>query len=137
MKIKIPGRNTIPECELYVEILRKSDDESSQLGSNHPVMFMLPGGPGGNHTVYDSIKASLSKYADLVLIDPRGCGLSSPSEARFCRMEDSVNDTEALRHALGIEKFILLGGSYGAMVSLCYAIKYSKNLQGLIQHLRH
>ncbi len=132
MKIKIPSRNTIPECEIYVEILQNSDETACQLGSKRPVMLMLPGGPGGNHTVYDAIKTSLSKYADLVLIDPRGCGLSSPSEARFCKMEESVNDIEALREALGIEKFILFGGSYGAMVSLCYAIKYAKNLQGLI-----
>ncbi len=132
MKIKIPRRNTIPECELYVEILRSSADEAKQLGHERPVMFMLPGGPGGNHTVYDGIKASLFKYADLVLIDPRGCGLSSRSEAIFCRMEESVNDIEALRQELGIEKFILFGGSYGAMVSLRYAISYSVNLQGLI-----
>lgn len=118
--------------ELYIEIIHQSDCSTYHLGYERPVMFMLPGGPGGNHTVYDGIKASLSKYADLVLIDPRGCGLSSSSEARFCRMEESVNDIEALRHELGIEKFILFGGSYGAMVSLCYAITHSINLDALI-----
>ena len=132
MKVKIPRRDHIPECELYVEILTQPESFTGQIGIKRPVMFMLPGGPGGNHTVYDGIKMSLLKYADLVLIDPRGCGLSSPSEAKFCKMEESVNDIEVLRHELGIEKFILLGGSYGAMVSLCYAIKYSANLQGLI-----
>lgn len=132
MKVKIPSRNQIPECELYIEILRQPTNVSDQLGSKCPVIFMLPGGPGGNHTVYDGIKMSLLKYADLILIDPRGCGLSSHSEARFCTMEESVNDIEVLRRELGIKKFILFGGSYGAMVSLCYAITYSKNLQGLI-----
>jgi proline iminopeptidase len=132
MKIKIPSRNNIPECELYVEFLRKSADTTIPLGRERPVMFMLPGGPGGNHTVYDSIKMSLFNYVDIVLIDPRGCGLSSPSEARFCEMEESVKDIEALRQELGIEKFILFGGSYGAMVSLCYAIANSEHLQGLI-----
>src|SRR5579872_3117926 len=132
MKVKIPARNNIPECELYIEILQNAGNTAGQLGNERPVMFMLPGGPGGNHTVYDGIKTSLSKYANLVLIDPRGCGLSSPSEVRFCRMEESVNDLEVLRKVLGIDKFILFGGSYGAMVSLCYAIKYSRNLLGLI-----
>lgn len=132
MKIKIPSRNGIPECELYVEILCGSNNATEQLGRVRPVMFMLPGGPGGNHTVYDDIKTSLLRYADLVLIDPRGCGLSSPSQARFCKMEESAKDVEALRHELRIEKFILFGGSYGAMVSLQYAISYSMNLQGLI-----
>jgi proline iminopeptidase len=130
MKVKIPIRKKIPECKLNIEMLRQSPD--IELGQDRPVMFMLPGGPGGNHTVYDHIKFSLFNYADLVLIDPRGCGLSSSSEARFCTMEESVNDVEALRHELGIKKFILFGGSYGAMVSLSYAIKHSENLQGLI-----
>lgn len=132
MKIKIPKRNAIPECELYVEILRESTNTSNQLGYERPVMLMLPGGPGGNHTVYDAIKTALLNFADLVLLDPRGCGLSSPSEAMFCTMEESVNDIEALRQKLGIDKFILFGGSYGAMVGLRYAISYSSNLLGLI-----
>src|SRR5579864_5584164 len=132
MKVKIPSRNSVPECELYIEIIRNSVGATGQLGNERPVMFMLPGGPGGNHTVYDGIKTSLSKYADLVLIDPRGCGLSSPSKAKFCKIEESVNDIEGLRQKLNVKKFILFGGSYGAMVSMCYAITYSKNLLGLI-----
>lgn len=133
MKIKIPCRNEIPACDLYVEIIRNAENITAHsLTDKRPIMFMLPGGPGGNHTVYDGIKKYLSLYADLILIDPRGCGLSSHSEAKFCTMEESVNDIEALRQELNIEKFILLGGSYGAMISLKYAIAYSKNLQGLI-----
>ena len=40
------------------------------------------------------------KYADLILIDPRGCGLSPRAEARHCMMDESVNDIEALRQKL-------------------------------------
>ena len=130
MKIKIPSRNNIPECELDIEVLKKSSE--SQLEHKRPIMLVLPGGPGGNKTVYDEIKYFLFEFADLILIDPRGCGLSSPSEAHFCTMEESVNDIEALRKELSIEKFILLGGSYGAMIALKYAISHSKNLLSLI-----
>jgi proline iminopeptidase len=132
VNIKIPSRKNTPECELYVEIIRNSPHSNLKLGSEHPVMFMLPGGPGGNHTVYDGIKKHLHKFADLVLIDPRGCGLSSRSKAIHCTMDESAKDIDALRKELGIEKFILFGGSYGAMVSLNYAITYSSNLQALI-----
>lgn len=130
MKIRIPRRKEIPACELYIEIIKCSDNTDNL--SDRPTMFMLPGGPGGNHTVYDGIKKFLSVYADLVLIDPRGCGLSSPSEAKFCTIEESANDLEALRNVLSLDKFILFGGSYGAMVSLKYAINYNENLQGMI-----
>jgi proline iminopeptidase len=129
MKIKILARGKIPACELNVEIMKLG---KKKLGKGRPVMLMLPGGPGGNHTVYDEIKSSLFLYADLVLVDPRGCGLSSPSEARFCTMEESVNDIEALRLELGVDYFILFGGSYGAMVSLSYAVAYNDKLLCLI-----
>ncbi len=132
MKIKITQRGKIPECELYVEVIRQPVEETSALGITRPVMIMLPGGPGGNHTVYNEIKSTLLNYADLVLVDPRGCGFSSPGKAIHCNMNDSVEDIEALRQALHIEKFILFGGSYGAMVSLNYAITYPDSLLGLI-----
>lgn len=132
MKIKIPERQGIPECELFIDIIQNESKDIKLLGKNRPVMFLLPGGPGGNHTVYDAIRDNLSKFADLVLIDPRGCGLSSPSRAEFCTMENSAEDLESLRIVLGVDKFVLFGGSYGAMVSLTYAIKYSVNLIALI-----
>ena len=132
MKIKISQRGRIPECELFINVMQQGTTDLAVLGKDRPVMFLLPGGPGGNHTVYDGIKDNLLEFADLVLIDPRGCGLSSPSEVEFCTMENSAEDIESLRVALGIEKFVLFGGSYGAMVSLTYAINYSDILSSLI-----
>lgn len=130
MKIKLPARDTSPECTLYIEILQANPN--SELGKEKPVMLLLPGGPGGNHSVYDGIKPHFLEYADLVLIDPRGCGLSSPSSASVCTMENAIEDIEVLRQALKLEKFILCGGSFGAMVSLYYATQYLNSLCGLI-----
>lgn len=130
MKIKLPARDTAPECILYIEILKTNSE--NELGKERPVMFLLPGGPGGNHTVYDEIKLRFLEYTDLVLIDPRGCGISSPCDASICTIENAAKDIEALKEALKLEKFILCGGSFGAMVSLYYATQYLDSLCGLI-----
>ncbi|OGT41003.1 MAG: hypothetical protein A3F13_09695 [Gammaproteobacteria bacterium RIFCSPHIGHO2_12_FULL_40_19] len=130
MIIKLPGRTKIPECFIYVEILQQNKFKS--LGEDRPAMVLLPGGPGGNHHVYDEIKLGLFEFFDLVLIDPRGCGLSSPSLTQYCTMENSVEDLKALTQQLQLKKFILLGGSYGAMISLCFSVKYSNRLLALI-----
>lgn len=47
-------------------------------------------------------------------------------------MENNIEDIEALRKYLGLKRIALLGTSYGGMVALGYATRYSKNLNKLI-----
>lgn len=131
MKIKIPQRLDVPETSLWLEVLTQVNDVT-QLGKTKSVMLLMPGGPGGNHSVYDEIKFELLKHADLILFDPRGCGYSDASDPRYCTMDHCRDDIEAIRVYFGLEKIILFGGSYGAMVSLGYAIKYEGRLERLI-----
>jgi proline iminopeptidase len=95
-------------------------------------MLLVPGGPGGNHTVFDAIKDDLLKFSDLILFDPRGCGNSDPSDSTFCSLNQYVGDIEAIRKYFRLDKIILLGGSYGAIASLGYAVKFGLYLEKLI-----
>jgi len=131
VKIKIPQRANAPETSLWVEIMTQNDDPAS-LGKERSVMLLVPGGPGGNHTVYDEIKGELFKYTDLILFDPRGCGASDSSAAEYCTIDHYRDDIEAIREHFGLEKIILFGGSYGSMASLGYAVKYQDKLEKLI-----
>ncbi len=128
MKIKIPARSDTPETHLFVEIMKK---ENNSLGGR-PVMLLVPGGPGGNHTVYNTVRNALFEFADLILFDPRGCGYSDSAEPEFCTLQHFIDDIEAIRRELKLNKMILVGGSYGAMASLGYAIKYGTHLEKLI-----
>jgi proline iminopeptidase len=94
----------------------------------------MPGGPGGNHTIYDSIVKALAQHINLILFDPRGCGHSSPSDPQYCTISHYIDDVEAIRQHYNIaaENFILLGASYGAMAALGYAIQYPAKLKKLI-----
>lgn len=127
MKIKIV-RPTAPTTHLFVEVIAKDLD---QLGKNRPVVFILPGGPGADHTVYKSYTC-LEPVADLVFHDPRGCGESDTGESSSYNMFNYIEDVEAIRKHLGIEKLIVLGKSYGAMCALGYALQFPNVLTKLI-----
>lgn len=131
MKIHIPQRINAPETSLWIEVMTQ-DGYHTSLGKDRSVMLLVPGGPGGNHTVYDEIKGELFKYADLILFDPRGCGYSDFAEAQYCTIDHYRDDIEAIREYFGLKKIILFGGSYGSMASLGYAVKYQDRLEKLI-----
>ncbi|WP_033159891.1 prolyl aminopeptidase [Mycoplasmoides alvi] len=92
----------------------------------------LHGGPGGSISHNSPRFFDLNKY-HLILFDQRGCGNSVP---KF-HLEDNttkhlVDDIDKLRNFLKIKKWLIFGGSWGSTLGLSYAIKYPKNVSGLI-----
>src|SRR3990167_2197642 len=126
--IQIPARNNTPATKIYCKVMQK---ENTPLG-DRPVMLLIPGGPGGNHAVYLPISEYLLKFSDLIFFDPRGCGGSDSSDATYFTMDHYIDDIDAIRAHFNLDKIILMGGSYGAMASLGYAIKYQDHLTKLI-----
>ncbi|MBP3039936.1 alpha/beta fold hydrolase [Bacillaceae bacterium Marseille-Q3522] len=123
---------SIRGTKLYFDIEGSSYRIEGKKVINKPVCFLLHGGPGGNHTVYKPYLTPLTKYVQLVYIDNRGSGLSQKGDPSTYTLENNVEDIEALRKYLGLEKMILLGQSYGGMVAMSYAKKYQENLKGLL-----
>ncbi|WDZ84796.1 alpha/beta fold hydrolase [Micromonospora cathayae] len=97
-----------------------------------PVLFVVPGGPGGDHSGFKPAYSPLSEKAQLVYFDHRGSGRSDPAPPETYTMDDHVADLEALRQHLGLDRIGLLGISYGGMVSLSYAVRYPHRLSHLI-----
>lgn len=97
-----------------------------------PVCFTIHGGPGGDHTMYKPGLSPLSDLAQIVYIDNRGSGRSDRTDPSTYTLEQNVDDLEALRKYLGLEKIVVLGQSYGGRVAMRYAIKYPDSLKGLI-----
>lgn len=132
MIIKLPARKNIPETSLYAEIYT----QSGKLGERD-LMMLVPGGPGNDHTTYDSpdhsIARALAPYIDIILFDPRGCGSSEKSEPQYCTLEYYVDDIESIREYFQIpaNQFVIFGQSYGSIAALGYAIKYPLALKKL------
>lgn len=85
-----------------------------------PVLF-LHGGPGfgcnENHRRFFD-----PKQYRIILFDQRGAGLSTPhASLENNTTEALVQDIESIRQYLGVEKWILFGGSWGSTLALVYA----------------
>jgi pimeloyl-ACP methyl ester carboxylesterase len=73
------------------------------------------------------------KRCRMVLFDQRGCGRSTPHAA----LEDNttwdlVADIERIRERLGIERWLVFGGSWGSTLALAYAVTHPDRCAGLL-----
>lgn len=85
------------------------------------------------YSEYDSrgnLFANLFKeYYSVYLVNLRGCGNSTDDISQYnYSMNDSVADLEAIREALGFNKWIFAGHSTGGMLALKYATQYPNSL---------
>jgi proline iminopeptidase len=89
-----------------------------------PTLVLLHGGPGLDHTGYKPDFARLSDVAQLVYLDHRGNGRSDESDPAHWNLAQWADDVRALCEALGIEKPIVMGQSFGGMVAMAYAARH-------------
>ena len=96
-----------------------------------PVLF-LHGGPGGGCLARHRELFDLTRYR-VTLFDQRGCGRSLPRGAVQANTSDAlVADIEQLRQHLGIESWLVFGGSWGAGLALAYAAAHRTACLGLV-----
>ncbi|BDX08515.1 prolyl aminopeptidase [Planctobacterium marinum] len=99
---------------------------------NGQAALFLHGGPGlGILPVYRRFFDA--QHYRIILPDQRGAGRSRP----YAELEENetwhiVEDLEKLRKHLGIERWLVMSGSWGSLLALCYAIKYPEAISGLI-----
>ena len=101
-------------------------------GQGEPVL-LIPGGPGNSHTYFHPWFSALAKNFKVIYFDAYGRGKSdrakSPDQYSF---KGDVEDIEGLRKTLGIEKWDIIGHSYGGMVAQQYALDYPNSVNKLI-----
>ncbi|MGB9577867.1 MAG: prolyl aminopeptidase [Halothiobacillaceae bacterium] len=96
-----------------------------------PVVF-LHGGPGAGCTENHRRYFDPQRYR-IVLFDQRGCGRSTPhAELAQNTTWDLVADIERIRAQLGIDKWLVFGGSWGSTLGLAYAETHPERVMGLV-----
>jgi len=96
-----------------------------------PVVY-LHGGPGGGCLPYHR-RFFDPAFWRIVLFDQRGAGRSTPSAAiERNTTQHLVADLEALRAHLGVERWLVFGGSWGATLALAYAQAHPQRCLGLV-----
>jgi proline iminopeptidase len=91
----------------------------------------MHGGPGADHTSMLSFRPCADHFT-LVFYDHRCNGRSAGAEVSSMTWENLAADAEALRQALGFDKWAVLGHSFGGMVALEYALRYPESLSHLV-----
>ncbi|SDY06458.1 Pimeloyl-ACP methyl ester carboxylesterase [Geodermatophilus africanus] len=96
-----------------------------------PPLVCLPGGPM-LPAEYLGDLGGLTAHRSLVLLDLRGTGRSAvPADLATQRCDRQVDDVEALRAHLGLERVDLLAHSAGAALALLYAVRHPGRVRGL------
>ena len=105
--------------------------EQCGVAAGLPVVF-LHGGPGGGCLARHRELFDLTRYR-VTLFDQRGCGRSLPRGAVQANTSDAlIADIERLRQHLGIERWLVFGGSWGAGLALAYAAAHRTACLGLV-----
>lgn len=126
-----------PEIEPYSTGMLRLDDvhamywEESGNPKGAPVVF-LHGGPGAGAAPAHRRFFDPAHYR-IVVYDQRGAGRSQPlGELRDNTTPLLVGDLERLREQLGIERWLVFGGSWGSTLALAYGIAHADRCTGLI-----
>ena len=126
MKARIRG------TEIYFDVDGAGLVPDGERMVQRPTLFLLHGGPGGDHVGFKSTVARLVDVAQLVYVDHRGSGRSAPSDPSTHTLDENIDDVDALRDYLGLDSICLLGSSYGGMVAQGYAIRYPDRVSNLV-----
>jgi proline iminopeptidase len=132
-----PRRDLYPAIEPYQsEMLRVSPLHTiyfEQCGAPRGrAALALHGGPGGG------LSPEMRRFFDparyrVVLMDQRGCGRSTPhAELRENTTWELIADIERVRERLGIDKWLVFGGSWGSTLALAYAAKHPERVAALV-----
>lgn len=118
--------------------------EMLAVGDGHEIYFEMGGNPDGVPVVFlhggpgSGCKPSHRQFFDpqkycSVLIDQRGAGKSKP----FGGVNDNTtqalaSDLERVREHLGIDRWVVFGGSWGAALGLYYAQTFPSRVLGMV-----
>lgn len=125
-------RARIRDTEIYFDVEGAGLVPDGARMKEKPVAFVIHGGPGVDHTSFKPTFSPLSQKLQLVYFDHRGQGRSARGPKESYTLENNVEDMEALRQHLGLDKIVVIGASYGGMVALTYASRYPEYVSHLI-----
>jgi len=103
-----------------------------KMGTGDPLL-VLHGGPGLFHDYLVPYFKELAKEYQVIFYDQRGCGKTAfPVDTSTINISNYVEDVEGIRKHLKLGKIILLGHSFGSILAVDYAKKYTNHISKLI-----
>jgi len=105
-----------------------------QLGTGDLPVLTLHGGPGFPHYYFECFEDFLPQSRlRFWYYDQLGCGFSDrPDDPSLWTVDRYLGEVEQVRRALGLDRFVLYGHSWGGMLAIEYALAYPEYLSGLV-----
>src|SRR5262245_20373772 len=105
-----------------------------QVGSGDVPVLTLHGGPGVPHFYLECFEDFLPQAGvRFWYYDQLGCGFSDqPTDPSLWTIDRFRDEVEQVRAALGLERFVLYGHSWGGLLGIEYALRYPQHLSGLV-----
>lgn len=101
---------------------------------NGKKLLLLSGGPGTSANILDALYDSLSKRYQCILFEQRGTGRSKtyPMDSTTININQAAEDIIILKKHLGIDKLIIVGHSYGAMLAMYFASLHPGDIEKMV-----
>jgi pimeloyl-ACP methyl ester carboxylesterase len=115
---------TVNGVRLFFDVEGAKFVPDGPLMREKPVLLMLHGGPGADHSIYRPAYSDLADIVQIVYLDHRGNGRSEDGPREGWNLAQWGDDVHAFCEALGIANPIVLGASFGGMVALAYATRH-------------
>lgn len=125
-------RVSIGDVCLWFDVLNAGLITDGPVMREKPVLLALHGGPGFDHTDFKDILDPFLDLVQVVVYDHRGNGRSDDGDRSQWNLARWGDDVHAFCAALGIERPIVLGWSFGGMVAQSFASRYTGELAGLV-----
>lgn len=122
----------IGDVTLFFDVDGESLVPDGAVMREKPTLLLLHGGPGPDHS---TLKPFFSRFADtaqVIYLDHRGMGRSDRSDRANWTLDQWARDVKKFCDALGIEKPIVLGHSFGGFVATKYASMYPDHPSKLV-----
>src|SRR5919206_3203040 len=101
-------------------------------GAGDLAVIALHGGPGLDHTMFGPWLDPLGDACRLLLVDERAQGRPDPAPPETWTLAHHARDVDALAGALGLERYVVLGHSFGAFIALQHAVDFPGRASGTI-----
>lgn len=113
-----------PGVRVYVDVEGAGLVPDGPAMREKPVLLLLHGGPGYDHSGFKPLFSQLADVAQIVYVDHRGHGRSDRRPAAEWTLDTFADDVVRLCDALGIERPIVLGQSFGGFVAQRYIARH-------------
>lgn len=123
---------TLGEQRLFFDVVGSKLRIDGPRMSEVPTLLVLHGGPGFDHTGLRPGLDALCDVAQVIYLDHRGNGRSVPSDPKTWNLVQWGDDIHAFCQALGIDKPIVLGQSFGGMVAQSYVTRHPEHPRAVI-----